>query len=665
MERVQDTRPPSSRVRRDLGLPIASPVGKPLRLLLVEDTEDDTLLILRELRRCGYVPEWERVQDASTMRKALAGGTWDLILSDWSMPQFTALDAIGILKETGFDIPLILVSGTIGDEAAVAALRGGATDFIRKDKLSRLAPAIDRELREVKAREARRRAEDDVRASEARYRVLFESSPLPTWIVDTETHKFLAVNDAAIRHYGYSREEFAALTLADIMLPEDSRTLRESLTRTVPVDDAGCRRHRTKNGSIITVETKAHDFVLEGRGARLIVHNDVTALRKTQEQLRQSQKMEAVGRLAGGVAHDFNNVLSVILSYSEMLMANLKPGDAMRDDLEEIGKAGKRAAELTRQLLMFSRQQVLEPKVLDLNDVLTSMDKMLQRILGADVDLVSLPTKPLGRVRIDPSSVEQVIMNLVVNARDAMPIGGKLTMETGNVVLDQAYARDHLGVAPGPHVMLAVTDTGTGMDKATLARIFEPFFTTKASGKGTGLGLSTVFGIVQQSGGSIWVYSEPGKGTTFKVYLPRVDCAVEVIRSIDPAATLRGTETILLVEDDDQVRAVARGILGRNGYDVIEARNAGEALLHSERHPGLIHLLLTDVVMPQMSGPELAKRLASARPLMKLLCMSGYTDDSIVRHGVLEARMAYVQKPITPETLTRKVREVLDATHEY
>jgi CheY-like chemotaxis protein len=303
---------------------------------------------------------------------------------------------------------------------------------------------------------------------------------------------------------------------------------------------------------------------------------------------------------------------------------------------------------------------VLAPKVLDLNDVLTSMDKMLQRILGADVDLVSIPTQPLGRVRADPSSIEQVIMNLVVNARDAMPTGGKLTMETDNVVLDDAYAQAHLGVKPGPHVMLAVSDTGTGINRETLARIFEPFFTTKESGKGTGLGLSTVFGVVQQSGGSVWVYSEVGKGTTFKVYLPRVDAAVEVAGETVPPTTLRGSETILLVEDDDQVRVVAGGILRRNGYHVIDARNAGEALLHSEKHPSTIHLLLSDVVMPQMSGPELAKRLASARPGMRVLCMSGYTDDSIVRHGVLEAHIAYLQKPITPEALTTRVREILD-----
>jgi two-component system, cell cycle sensor histidine kinase and response regulator CckA len=288
------------------------------------------------------------------------------------------------------------------------------------------------------------------------------------------------------------------------------------------------------------------------------------------------------------------------------------------------------------------------------------MDKMLQRILGDDVELLSLPAHHLGRVRADQGSLEQVIMNLVVNARDSMPTGGKLTMETGDVVLDQAYAEAHVDAKPGPHVMLAITDSGTGMDKATLARIFEPFFTTKALGKGTGLGLSTVFGIVHQSEGSIWVYSELGKGTTFKVYLPQVDAAVEHTRVLEPSDMLRGSETILLVEDDDQVRAGVHAILVRNGYQVIEARNAGEALLHSGKHSGRIHLLLTDVVMPEMSGPELAKRLATIRPDMKVLCMSGFTDDSIVRHGVIEGHVAYLQKPLTPQTLTTKLREVLD-----
>jgi two-component system, cell cycle sensor histidine kinase and response regulator CckA len=629
----------------------------PLSALIVEDLEDDALLVVEELRRSGYEPEWQRVEDREAMRDALTQKVWDVVLSDWALPQWSALDALALLKETGLDIPFIIVSGTVGEDTAVSALRAGALDFVLKGRLRRLGPAVERELRESESRKARRKAEADLRASEVRYRMLFDGSPLPMWLFDSATLAFLAVNDAAVAHYGYSREEFARMTIEDIRPPADVPALREDLKS--PDDTRRVWRHRRKDGALMTVEVTGHELDFEGKRARLILANDITDRVRLEEQLRQSQKMEAVGRLAGGVAHDFNNVLSVILSYSEMLLHELKEGEPMREDIEEIAKAGKRAAALTRQLLMFSRQQVLEPKVLDLNEIVTSMDKMLQRVLGADVDLVSLLSPSLGRVRVDRSSVEQIIMNLVVNARDAMPRGGKLTMETSDIFLDEAYAMKHLGVTPGPHVMLAVTDTGTGIEAGILARIFEPFFTTKDKGKGTGLGLSTVLGIAQQSGGSVWAYSELGKGTTFKVYFPRVDAALQGSRSSTPPPNLQGTETVLVVDDDDQVRAVTRGILRKNGYDVIDARNAGEALLYSEKHAGAIHLLVTDVVMPQMSGPELATRLAKARPEMKVLCVSGYTDDSIVRHGVLEAHLAFLQKPITPEMLLTKVRDVL------
>jgi len=390
--------------------------------------------------------------------------------------------------------------------------------------------------------------------------------------------------------------------------------------------------------------------------------NAEEALRSTEEQLRQAQKMEAIGRLAGGIAHDFNNILSVILSYSDLILAELKPPDPLVGDVSEVRKAALRAAELTSQLLVFSRQQVILPKVLDLNEVVASVDRMVVRILGEDIELVSLPAERLGRVLADRNNVEQVIMNLVVNARDAMPIGGKLTIETGNVHLDSEYAREHAGASPGPHVMLAVSDTGVGMDRATQARVFEPFFTTKEVGKGTGLGLSTVFGIAQQSGGSVWVYSELGKGTTFKVYFPSVDADLEATGPALAPAALRGTETILLVEDQEQVRAVACAILKRSGYRVLVAQHASEALLLCAAGSEPIHLLLTDVVMPNMSGAELARRAMSVRPGLKVLYMSGYTDDSVVRHGILDSEMAFLQKPFTPETLTRKVREVLNET---
>jgi signal transduction histidine kinase/ActR/RegA family two-component response regulator len=386
------------------------------------------------------------------------------------------------------------------------------------------------------------------------------------------------------------------------------------------------------------------------------------ALRKSEDQLRHSQKMDAIGRLAGGVAHDFNNLLTVILSYSDLLLARTDAGSEARTGLTEIQRAGRRAAELTRHLLAFSRRQVLDPAILDLNEILKSLNAMLPRLLRESVELTFSLAPDLGRIRADRGQVEQVVMNLVVNARDAMPEGGKLLMETANVDLDADYAAGHLGVLPGPYVLLAVSDTGIGMDRATQARAFEPFFTTKEQGKGTGLGLSTVFGIVQQSGGAIWLYSEPGQGATFKIYLPRVEGAVRpLVLPETTAARPRGTETILLLEDEEQVRAIARSILADAGYHVLVAATPAEALLVSERHPTRIDLLLTDLVMPKMNGKQVSEKIRFLRPGIRVLFMSGYTDDVILHHGVLEAGVAFLQKPLTPDALTRKVRQVLDA----
>jgi len=409
-------------------------------------------------------------------------------------------------------------------------------------------------------------------------------------------------------------------------------------------------------GLLFTGLLGAFLLVVTGRAAELQAIN--RELSRTQDQLVQAQKMEAVGRLAGGVAHDFNNLLTVIRGRGQMLLQRLAPDDRLRRHVELIDHTAERAAGLTKQLLAFSRKQVLQPSVLDLNAIAAGTEKMLRRLIGEDIDLVTVLDPTLGRVKADPSQVEQVILNLVVNARDAMPQGGRLTIETQKVELDEAYARWHPGVRPGRYVMLAVSDTGVGMDAETQARLFEPFFTTKGPGKGTGLGLATVYGIVKQSGGNIFVYSEAGRGATFKVYLPRVDEPAEAIEPGPlPGVTPRGSETVLLVEDEEGLRDLAREVLEGQGYTVLEARHPGEALLMSERHEGPIHLMLTDVVMPGMSGRALADRLVPTRPPMKVLYMSGYTDDAIVHHGVLEQGVAFVEKPFTP---ARKVREVLD-----
>ncbi len=411
-------------------------------------------------------------------------------------------------------------------------------------------------------------------------------------------------------------------------------------------------------------ETKAPIRNVIGEVVGIVgITREITEQRKLEHQLRHAQKMEAIGRLAGSVAHDFNNLLSVILSYSSLIMADLGANDPMRPDVEAINKAGTRAADLTRQLLAFSRKQLLAPRTLDLNGVLRESESMLGRLLGEDVELVVELAGGLHRVRADPGQIDQIVMNLAVNARDAMPHGGTFRITTENVELDGSFASDdpdRVGIGPGPYVMVTFADTGLGMDRETQANIFEPFFTTKEKGKGTGLGLATVFGIVKQSGGHIVVESEPGHGSVFRLYLPQADGVEDAPEEKQAPTELSGSETVLLTEDQDDVRAAAREVLRRYGYQVLEARNAGEALLTCERYPQPIDLLLTDVVMPQMSGRELADRLSGLRPEMKVLYMSGYTDSAIVNDGELEANIAYLPKPWLPEALARRVREVLD-----
>jgi signal transduction histidine kinase len=504
----------------------------PLRALIVEDRAADAEMILRELRRGGFAPAHERVETEEALRAALARHAWDVVLSDYYLPAFDAPAALAVLQASGHDLPFIVVSGSVGEDTAVAAMRAGATDYIMKDRLQRLPPAVARALA-----------------------------------------------------------------------------------------DAGVRRERVQ----------------------------------LQRDLAQAQKLEAIGRLAGGVAHDFNNVLTAILGSSELLLLDTPAGATTREEVEIIRDAALRAQELIRQLLAFSARQVLQPAVVDLNDLIKNLGRMLRRLIGEDLMLEIELAQDLGAVRVDAGQVEQVLVNLAVNARDAMPDGGRLSIRTANVALTDA------GELPdGRYVLIEVSDTGIGMDEDTVARVFEPFFTTKERGKGTGLGLATVYGIVRQSGGQINVSSAPGTGTTFRIHLPRVDAPVDAARVATPVtAPAAGTETILVAEDEQMVRVLIRKVLEQAGYTVLLGDGGAEALQLAERHTGRIHLLVTDVVMPGMNGPELARRLLERRPETKVLFLSGYADDAVERHGVLAPGTAFMQKPFSPSALAARVREVL------
>ena len=507
----------------------------------------------------------------------------------------------------------------------------------------------------------RRRAEEELRKNESILRLLFEHNPMPTWLYEVDSLNFLRVNQAAVHLYGYSHEEFEKMTILAIR-PDSEREKAMAYVREMEAgtQEHGFWLHRNKDGKVFEVEIISHPLVYAGKRVRLVVAQDISDRRNLELQLRQAQKMEAIGRLAGGVAHDFNNLLMVIKGHTELLLNVLPPSDHIAHKIEQIDRSADRAAALTRQLLAFSRMQVLQPQVINVNSIVEEMGKLLPRLIGEDIELVVRADPELGTIRADASQMEQIIMNLAVNARDAMPNGGKLVIETRNADLDQTYTASHPLMKPGPYVQLTVSDSGCGMDAETQSHIFEPFFTTKEKGKGTGLGLATVYGIVKQSGGFIWVYSELGKGTSFKIYIPRVDQAEEHSRATAPTAEVpTGTETVLLTEDEQDVREIAREFLESGGYKVVEAKDASDAIELARQHHGAIDLLVTDMVMPGMTGQELAVHLQREYPGLCVVFMSGYSEHAATEMANADPTVRLLSKPFSRGALLRTVRESL------
>ncbi|MGH9750263.1 MAG: response regulator [Candidatus Polarisedimenticolia bacterium] len=640
-------------------------MAEPIRILLVDDNPDDRVLVMRELRREFTNPAVEQIRNQSEFERFVPAGAFDVAITDFQLLWSDGLTILRALKTRFPDRPVIMFTGTGTEEVAVEAMKAGLDDYVLKRPwhFGRLPAAV----RVALERRAERLA---LQGAERRYVELFEGAPIGIYRTAPDG-AIIEVNPALLRILEYpDRADFLRRNAADLYLHQEdrSRWLREMETRGA-VNGFEVQVLK-RDGVPIWVRHNARRLV-DATGAIFYegVLEDVTekkateeALAQSEERLRQSQRIEAVGRLAGGIAHDFNNLLTVITGHAELLLSRAPAGDRTRKDLDEIRKAGERAATLTRQLLAFSRKQVLQPRVVNLNGVVQDMLKMLRRLIGEDIELATLLPADLGRTKVDPGQLEQVIMNLAVNSRDAMPRGGTLTLETGNAELDAQFARVHPPTVPGRYVVLAVTDTGVGMDKETRARVFEPFFTTKEPGKGTGLGLATVYGIVKQSGGYVWVESEPGRGTVFTIYLPRVDEAADHAAAAGPAVSGPGTETVLVLEDEPTLREVVRQSLESRGYKVLLAESGAEALAICASHPGPIHLMVADVVLPVMDGRATADRAVPLRPELRVLYMSGYTDEAILHHGVLDPGVAFLHKPFTPDALLTKVREVLGSS---
>jgi two-component system cell cycle sensor histidine kinase/response regulator CckA len=636
-------------------------MGRPLHVLVVEDSPDDAELIVAELERGGYHVSAERVQTAHAMQEALRRAQWDMVVSDYDMPGFSGPAALEVLKAMGQDLPFIIISGTIGEETAVAALKAGAHDFLAKGRLARLLPAVERELRDVAARRERTLANDALRQSEAQYRSLVDRAVFGIYRSTVEG-RLLTVNPALVRMLGYAAaDELLAISLNDVYIDTTARDqlMTSVLTHGRVTGEEVMWQPRSGDAIRVRLSGSIVDVTTTGPPIFEVIVEDITEPHRLHEQLRQAQKMEAIGHLAGGIAHDFNNLLTAILGYSELLTEQIGPDKPIGQDLREIMNAAQRAAALTQQLLAFSRRQVLAVAALDLNQVIGKLEPMLRRLLGERITIKTAFADSLRPVMADATHLEQVLINLAVNARDAMPEGGTLTIQTRDADLDAHYASTHAGARPGAYALFSMGDTGMGMSREIQARIFEPFFTTKELGRGTGLGLAAVYGIVHQLGGYVWVESEPGRGTVFQVYLPETNQVVQTSSTPAAGMSASGTETILLVEDEDAVRAFIKTVLQRFGYTVWEAPSAEAALTLLDSANGPIHLLLTDVILPKMDGRELALRVTRSHPLTQVLFMSGYPERMATPQGFLESGVQLMEKPFTAQSLLARVRQVL------
>ena len=640
----------------------------PIRILHLEDSDLDAELIRHKLEAGGIMPDINLVSSREQFEQALGRDNFDLVLCDYNLPGYDALSALKLAQNVRPEAPVIIISGSVGEEEAVKCLQTGATDYLLKQRLERLVPAVSRAIKEAEDRRSRAQTEEALQDRERRLSSIFEAAADVLFYLEVEgagSYRFLSVNPAFVARTGLQFDQVINTRFADVFpspevsLANFAQAIREK--RVVRWEETVEFPSGKRTGEVSVTPV----FDRDGRCTHLVgaVH-DITERRQLEAQLRQAQKMESVGQLAGGIAHDFNNLLTVINGMAEFVQEQTQAAglDEVRQDLEEIRRAGERAAGLTRQLLAFSRKQILRPQVISLSAVVNDMAKMLQRLLGEDVELVIATPAGQSRINADRGQVEQVIANLAVNARDAMPHGGSLSISVDTRLVGDAEFGDGGTALPrGAFVALSVRDTGTGMDQETRRHIFEPFFTTKGPGKGTGLGLSTVYGIVRQSNGFIEVDSEVGRGTCFTVYLPQVDGAAEG-ETLEPRpVAVRGTERILIVEDVIGLRHLMMRMLESMGYTVMTAASGAEALAMLEAYAQPIDLMITDVVMPGMSGRSLAENALAMRPDMKVLYMSGYTDDVVLRHVVLEHGTPFINKPFTKPELLIKVRQLLDA----